>query len=153
MNPKTKEIEFENGSVLSLGEGNPSDLMVSYSESGEISADALESLKPSSPSVALKLLKLQQEFNDYKKQANHNIEQLQDELTKAAAGKGVSKKGMVEVTIDGTAAYVTKNAQRWMLAKAQQVEFMFNENQRLEQLLEMQTGMKRNIHYELGGEV
>ena len=101
-----------------------------------------------------KLLNLQQEFNDYAKQANQKIEQLQDELAKDAAGKGVSKKGMVEVTIDGTAAYVTKNVQRWMLAKAQQVEFMFNENQRLEQLLEMQTGTKnhKHIHYGVGGE-
>ena len=82
--------------------------------------------------LVAKIEELKQELAEYKQKANKKIHELQDELAKAAAGKGVSKKGMVEVTIDGQLAYVTKNAQSWMAAKNAQCSEMYQEVQRLQ---------------------
>jgi len=86
-----------------------------------------------------KLVKRDQAITDLSKL----VDDLRDEITRAAKGKGFTKKGLVEVKIDGQYAYVTSNAQKWMAEKARQCEEMFKEVTTFKRIQEIEDGLKK----------
>jgi len=85
------------------------------------------------------------EKDDMVKTLSKMVDDLRDEITRAAKGKGFTKKGLVEVKIDGQYAYVTSNAQKWMAAKAKQCEEMFKEVTAYKRLQEIEDGLKKGV--------
>jgi len=73
------------------------------------------------------------------------VDDLRDEITHAAKGKGFTKKGLVEVKIDGQYAYVTSNAQKWMAEKARQCEELFKEVIAYKRIQEIEDGLKKGV--------
>lgn len=82
-----------------------------------------------------KLEKLKAKYADMEKHYTKRINDLENELTRAAEGKGIGKKALVEVTIDGQYALVTRNVQQWMMIKAKQCEELFNQNVHMQKML------------------
>jgi len=85
------------------------------------------------------------EKDDTIKTLSKLVDDLRDEITRAAKGRGFTKKGLVEVKIDGQYAYVTSNAQRWMAAKAKQCEELFKESLRYKRIEEIESGLRRGV--------